>query len=581
MACERELIRMLTTKAAASLVCMAAVLAATGGARAQHLTPSAVLRDDAAPSQAQRRHAEERSERPPPAASGTPVEGTPAGMRVALRVIEVEGASAIPPASIEAALAGYTGREIAETELAAIANVATELFRAAGFHLSRAVIMPQDLRNGRLRLSVIEGAIEEIRIEGDAEDRFGLRGLLAPISAERPSRRRTLERQLLLANDRPGVRVIDTALDEIAPASGRFRLTVKVQSWTAYLALGADNVGSAAVGPWQASTSAAANSLVVPGDSLAIAASTVPGATRELRYGRVSYDLPLGVDSWRIGVAASRSVVWPGDARRWDRTRSQADTVELRGSYAPLVTKTQMLWTTAAVAISDVEEENGFGRIYRDRLKLASLAADYKLNAREGSWTYLNATYRQGLGFLDHDGGDWLSRRGASGRFSLVNGAITHYQNLVDSWSIKLAAAGQISSGPLLSSQQYYLGGNWFGRGLPGGWISGDDAAAGSAELRYDQATNFAFAKGYQLYGFIEGGLTKTKFDQGEQIQRIVSVGVGVRLFIDDNLQIGVGIAKPILYRSPIQRDSGATVLVSLTNALRLCPSGQGLRCAD
>lgn len=569
------------TKVTAPLICGAMmVLATSNQLMAQQLVPPSIFREGTAPSQTERRNAEERSAPSRSITSATQAETTTTGVRIPLREIDVAGSNVIERDAIEAALASYKGREVAESELSEIANVATELYRKAGFHLSRAVILPQDLRNGRLQLTVIEGAIEEVIVEGDGGDKFGLVALLAPISAEHPSRRQTLERQLLLANDRPGVQVKDTAIDEVAPASGRFRLTVKVQTWAAYLALGADNLGSAAVGPWQASTSAAANSLVVPGDSLTIAASTTPGATRELRYGRLDYDLPIGIDGWRIGAAASRSVVWPGDARRWQRARSQANTFEVRGSYAPLMTKTQMLWTTASLGISDVEEESGFGRIYRDRVKFASVSADYKLNAWEGSWTYLTATYRQGLGLLDRNDANWLSRRGASGHFSLVSGALTHYQNLVGSWSFKLAAAGQLASGPLLASQQYYLGGNWFGRGLPGGWIAGDNAAAGSAELRYDQATTLAFAKGYQLYSFIEGGLTQTKFDQGEQVQRIATVGAGVRFFVDDNLQIGVGIAKPILYRSPIERDRGATVLVSLTNAIRLCPSGQGLFCS-
>lgn len=561
-----------------------AILASAGGAAsAQTLIPEPLLSQSAAPSQSQRSDAEERRapDRALPAAPTAVTGGGDPRTLTTMSEIDIDGATAIPPDTIQATLALYRGRPVSQSDLAAITQAVTELYRSAGFHLTRAVILPQDLGKGRLRITVVEGSVEEIVVGGDASGSFGIAALLAPISAERPSRRATLERQLLLANDRPGIRIGETTLDEIVPASGRFRLTVSVHSWSAYAAVGFDNAGSEAVGPWQASASAALNSIGVSGDSLTIAGSTIPNSSRELRFGRVGYDMPLGTDGVRIGASVSRSSVWPGDERRSFRAQSLADTYEVHAAYAPVLARSQALWLTGSLAISDVSEQNAFGLAYSDRIRFASLSADYKLNAVEGSWTYLNATYRQGLGLVDSrsDSLDWLSRPGASSHFSLLNGSITHYQNLIDGWSLKLAAAGQVASGPLLASQQYYLGGNWFGRGFAGGWIAGDDAAAASAEIRFDQATNFAFAKGYQLYGFIEGGLTATRLDEKDLIQRIGSAGIGLRVFISDELQLGVAIAKPIAYRSPLHHDRGTTVLFSLTNAVRLCPTQELLRC--
>lgn len=211
-----------------------------------------------------------------------------------LEAVTIDGASTIAPDAFAPAYANFIGRQVSQTDMVDIATAISDIYRKAGFHLSRAIVPAQDLKRGRLRIQIVEGAIDEIVIKGEAAEAFGLAALLAPISTERPARLATLERQLLLANDRPGLRVTDTALDEITPASGRFRLTVSVQAWRVYTAVGVDNMGSAAVGPWQASASAALNSLVVPGDSLAVSGSFVPGSSRELRYGRASYDLPLG-----------------------------------------------------------------------------------------------------------------------------------------------------------------------------------------------------------------------------------------------------------------------------------------------
>lgn len=545
----------------------------------------AMGRENAAPSQRDQQNLEERQ-----AGVTLPAGGRSLGAASAsadtkplfvLKRVEISGATALPRESLEASYGRFVGQKVSLADLQTITEAVSQNYRDQGFHLTRAIILPQELAAGVLRISVIEGEITEVVVAGDPGDTFGVAALLAPVSQEAPSRRKTLERQLLLVNDRPGVRVADTTLDEITPSSGRFRLTVAVQAWRAYTAAGIDNLGSAAIGPWQASANAALNSLVLPGDTLAISGSTVPNSSREMRYGRISYDAPIGVDSFRLGASASTSHVWPGDQRRWTRTASQADTYEVRAAYAPILSPNHSLWLTGALGLVDATEQNGFGPVYRDRIRLASISADYKAHLTEGSWSYLSATYKQALGFGGDaaNADDWISRRGASDQFSVLNGTFTHYQNLIDRWSVKLAAAGQIASSPLLVSQQYYLGGNWFGRGLPGGWISGDNALAGSAELRFDGTLNTSFAKSYQLYAFVEGGATETKLQPRDLVQSIASVGAGVRVFVNDGLQLGVGVSKPIVYRSPTDHDRGVTFLFSLSHALRICPSSEAFRC--
>ena len=312
--------------------------------------------------------------------------------------------------------------------------------------------------------------------------------------------------------------------------------------------------------------------MLMPGDSLTVSGSFVPGSPREMRYGRIAYDLPLGSDSWRIGIAASHSENWPGDLRRYLRNRSQADTVEARISYAPILSQMQSLWLTASLGVTRASERDFIGPLFTDRIGIASFTADYKLHLRPSSWTYVTATARKGLGLIDGqpDSADWLSRDDASPHFALINGSLTHYENFGENWSVKLAAGGQLASGPLLASQQYALGGLSFGRGFDAGWISGDEAIAGSAELRYDQSLSLKFLKGYQLFTFVEGGAARIKLPGHDLDQSFASVGAGVRLFLTDYLHLSVGIAKPVMVNSPFEPKRSARLLFSLSNILRL-----------
>ena len=218
-----------------------------------------------------------------------------------LRGINTSGAHAISPDRIAAAYQPYLGKSVSQADLVAIAGAISDLYRAQGFHLSRAIVPAQDIADGRVRIQIIEGAIVETELKGDGAEQFGIRPMLGPILAEQPSRLATLERQLYLINGWPGVRITDTALEEIGGATGRFRLTVYLKTWHVFTSFGLDNLGSSSVGPWQTYATGAFNSYLTPGDILAVNLSTVANDPRELGFSRLSYDAPVGVDGVRLG----------------------------------------------------------------------------------------------------------------------------------------------------------------------------------------------------------------------------------------------------------------------------------------
>src|SRR5216683_24699 len=445
-----------------------------------------------------------------------------------LRRISLTGARTLPADQLITAYQPYLGKEVSQADLVAIAAAISDLYRAAGFHLSRAIVPPQDIRDGHLRLQVIEGSITEVALKGEDVERFGLRPVLDPVVAEQPSRLATLERQLLLVNGRPGVRIADTALEEIGGATGRFRLVVYLKTWRVYTSFGLDNLGSSTVGPWQAYATGAFNSYLLPGDTLALNLSTTPGDPRELAFGRLSYDVPVGTDGLRIGASALYSDVRPGDDRR----------------------------------------------LYNDSTRTMGLTSDYRLQDNFGGNNYVTLAYRQGLDIFGASrlGDDWVSHDGAAANFSVLDFWFTRYQTLSDNWSVKVAAAGQMASGPLLLSQQFYLGGLAFGRGYGSAEISGDNGIAGSFELRFDQKLNYRYWSGYQLYSFVDAGAVwNDGFGIGDGLA-LTSAGGGVRFFLSDDLRADIGVAFPLSYRAPNNESRTARLLLSLSNALKLCP---------
>src|SRR6059058_5678180 len=165
-----------------------------------------------------------------------------------LRHVSISGAVAIPQERLAATYQSYIGKKVSQADLAAIAAAVSDVYRAAGFHLSRAIVPPQDVQSGQLRIQVIEGSITELALKGEGTEQFGVRPMLEAVLTERPSRLATLERQLLLINGRPGVQIEDTAIEEIGTASGHFRLILSLKTWRLFTSFGVDNLGPSSVG---------------------------------------------------------------------------------------------------------------------------------------------------------------------------------------------------------------------------------------------------------------------------------------------------------------------------------------------
>jgi hemolysin activation/secretion protein len=111
-----------------------------------------------------------------------------------LRGVSVEGASAIAGDALADTYKSFLGKTVSQADLVAIAGAMTDIYRAAGYSLTRAIIPPQDIKNGHIRAKVIEGYIAEVALKGDDVDRFWIRPLLERVLGEWPSQLKTLER---------------------------------------------------------------------------------------------------------------------------------------------------------------------------------------------------------------------------------------------------------------------------------------------------------------------------------------------------------------------------------------------------
>jgi hemolysin activation/secretion protein len=496
-----------------------------------------------------------------------------------LRAVSISGAHAIGESEMAGCYKQYVNVTISQADLVKIAGCITKLYRDAGFHLSRAIVPPQDIKNDEVAIRVIEGRVSDIVLKGDRAEQFGARTILEPITAENPSRLKTFARHLLLANDQAGMRVTDSALEEIGEMTGNFRLTVWVETWHVAANIGLDNLGSSAIGPLESYLTTIFNSYLAPGDSLLFTGGTAPNQPDELAFGLASYDAPVGSDGVRLGGTIWYSSVWPGNEQV---TQTHIDSIagELRGSVAAVETEAWALRLIAAAGAGQFIERYDAGSLYNDQVRTVRLEAANTFVDPLSGHDYLDVLFRQGLPILgaSPSGDQFVSHAGASGTFSVTDIYFSRLQSFNDTWSFRLTGAAQFASAPLFYSQQLYLGGASFGRGFDAGEISGDNGAAGSFELRFDQASQLKPLRSYQLYAFVEGGAVWDHFDD-EGVLSLLSGGVGARLNFDENFSGGVAVAFPLSYHTLTTQPQSPRFLFSLSQALKFCPEQSGIRC--
>ena len=508
---------------------------------------------------------------------------TPGGPSFTLEAIDVTGANAIPHEDISAAYQAYIGTSVTRADLVAIAGTITAQYRDAGFSLSRAIVPAQDIKDGRVRVEVLEGYIEEVVLEGSGVEDFGAREVLAVLKEERPVRQSTFERQLLLVNDTPGVRVADTAIEEQGEATGRFRLVVTLESWHLYLGAGLDNLGTPAVGRLQGYLAPAVNSVTLAGDTLGLTLSSVPDETKELRLGYVIYDAPVGNNGSRIAASASYGEIWPGDQSRQDHNHTAVARYEIKGTVVPMRTRETSNWVSLSGDVSDVRESDEWGTISDDHVRALTIATDLELHDPLAGANYLTAKIRKGLDIFGASTNDdaLLSRWDGTGVFTAAYLFYTRYQKLSDEWSLSFTGAGQLASTTLLASEEFYLGGATFGRAYDSGEVSGDNALAASLEVRYDQAVQHTFITGYQLYAFVDHGIAWDLHGGPDDRHELTSAGGGARMYFPRDLQGSVEIAVPVAERPLGSEVRDFSVYFSLSQSFKLCPGELSILCPN
>ncbi|MEX0760046.1 MAG: ShlB/FhaC/HecB family hemolysin secretion/activation protein [Tistlia sp.] len=489
-------------------------------------------------------------------------EGTGEGAAaIVLSAVAIQGATAFAPERLNELYADDLARPLALSDLQSLADRITAFYREQGYLLTRVLVLPQALDAGVLRLRVIEGAIARVAFEGAGSERLDLSPYAARITAERPLTLATLERQLLLIQDLDGLSVADSRVRPLEKATGDYELIVTVELDRFDLLSYFGNRGTRSIGPLELWTAVGANSPVGTGERLQVGSFVVPNQPRELRYYEVLYRQPIGSQGTRLSLLASTSNARPGGEFDSDEEiDSTGLSIELE--HPVLRSRAETLRVGLSLDYQDSRQDSLGVTTIEDRLRVLRLRADYVADGFLDATHYAGLELSQGLGILgaSEAGAPTLSRSDGRSDFTKLEGYVSRSQAIGDYIGAQVSFAGQIAQDPLLSSEEFALGGGQYGRAYNYYEVSGEHGFAAAGELRYGQLLEDPWwFDSFQLYGFYDWGMVWNDNVGGEfASQSLSSTGVGLRLGLLGHLSLDLQVAQP-LTRDPFETGNNAT----------------------
>jgi len=470
-------------------------------------------------------------------------------IRVTLKEVRFESATMLPGNALQLRADSYIGREITGADILELASSLTAMYRNAGYILSLVVVPPQSLADGTLTLRVVEGYIDRVNVQAgpgvSAHVREQLMRIGEKIQASRPLEGPVLERYLLIANDFPGVELRSVLAPSKAQGAADLTLVANVKAVDGFASI--DNYGSKYLGPGQLTLGVVGNQLLGVNDQWRFVG--VGSGNSEMAYTQLSYSQVVGSEGLRLSGAVSRARTQPGDVLTPFDVHGSADTVTLSAAYPLLRTRNESLTARAAYDHSDVHTDVLGTRVIEDRIRALRLGLSWRVLDRLDGQNTLDVDFSQGLGGTQES--DLLkSRVGAKGVFNKLTFDYERSQFMSSNFSFVVGAGGQWANTPLLSSEQYALGGRRFGRAYEPAELVGERALAFRVEPRYAGASSgMPGLKSWQLFGFYDigkvwkvGSVTPGTLSS----QSLASAGLGMRFFLEKNLVAAIEVAWPL-----------------------------------
>lgn len=485
-------------------------------------------------------------------------------LRFLLREIELKGVSVFAVEELRPLYVDQLGQEISLADLYAIAAEIQKFYRRRGYLFTRVLVPAQTITEGKVTLEVIEGFIEEVEIEGatPAQERR-LQGFIRRIKASRPLKVSVLERNLLLMNDLAGYRVRAQLRAGREKGGSVLRLQFRHTPVNPFFEM--NNWAPDTVGPVRAQAGVFLNSLMNQGERITLSGASIPFQFSELASGRFEFQLPVGSDGLTLTNLVSYTNVEPGANLRPLRIQGRSFNYSAGFSYPVVRSRRLNLFVSGLLDVTNSTTDSFFlgppVRLSQDRLRVVRVGMSID-NVNKVGFTAGSILLSQGLDVLDARLSGTpnapLSRANGSATAFKANFNVTQLFVLPKGFNGLLTGTAQVASTSLLATEQFGLGGPFFGSAYLPSQITGDDGYGFRFELqrpfryqaRYQEETTPMLS---QPYAFADFGQVFIKRPTAAErpSQELASVGFGLRHFFGNSVQLRVELGFPLTRVTP------------------------------
>ncbi|MCB2182574.1 MAG: hypothetical protein KQH63_11140 [Desulfobulbaceae bacterium] len=477
--------------------------------------------------------------------------------------INISGSTVYKDADLSLLYEEYLNREISLSVVYEIAAAITAKYGNDGYVLSRAFVPPQRIQNGIVQITIIEGFIDKVIIDGDHLDSRGFfEDYRTLILASKPLDNKILERCLLLANDLAGLTVKSILKpSEDVPGASSLILTIETKNINGSVSI--DDRGTKSTGPFQNNWSVGENSFFRPYESTSVSYIMAGGPSwDELSYYSFNHEEALTSSGLKLTLSGNYSRSKPGtEELEAIELKSKNTTLAAHLSYPFIRSRQQNLTATSRFTYRNSKSRILGDISSEDRLRILTLGINYDYADQYRGINQLVIEFSQGLGILNHtrNGNPYKTRADGHSDFSKITVQASRTQELPKNYSLYSALMMQGAATPLLSSEEAGFGGEQFGRAYDSSEITGDHLLAASVELRYLPQMEIPRVSYLQLYGFFDiGAVYEISPDPGiPEEKNASSAGFGLRFGLTEYISGSLEIAKPLTRPVTDEGDDG------------------------
>ncbi len=466
----------------------------------------------------------------------------PSKIKIALMGISLRGNTVFTTQKLISLVDHNFTKKLAFSDIVDLSNKITHYYRDQGYLLARAYIPAQEVENGVVRISILEGTVDNVIVENESQlsDRAFAAKELLPMN--KPLKQADLERGILLLNDIRGAEVSATLTrgQRVGTSDLVLRATSQ-ERFNGYLEL--DNSGNEFTGEYRAGGSINYASPFGLGDTAAL---RILETGEGLTYGRASWQTPIGGKGYSASLYYSKMDYSLGGALEQSDAAGNSTIVGVGSSYPLKRSLDRNIYLAGNLETIDLQDNVGNDETTKS-IDLVSITVS-GTSLGEQSVNSWSATVSSGELTINPDTIDTLTAETA-GSYQKININYAQLYHLDEAWSVYGAAYGQWASKNLDSSEKFGITGANAVRAYSQGEVLGDIGYLFAGELRY------GFENGMELSSFLEIGSVKANakiweaLRQTENYENTRSLsGIGLGLYWEPvrEFSIKASLATPI-----------------------------------